>query len=277
MTSNPTATLDPKTLKQPVLLQTAIVTGGAGGIGQTISRRLAQEGYAVVVADLDQDAADRTAAALPAVGWAEHRGFAGNLADGETNKKLAAFAAETGPVGVVVNAVGISPKRDGGKIRFFELSDDEWNTVMAVNVAAPFFLVREVYRHMPTDGSASIVNLLSITAKTGTGGGPDASFGPFLPSSVVYGASKAALQNLTASLAHELADFRIRVNGVAPGFVQTPMLGDVPQDARLLGQVPMKRFATPDEIADAVAFLTGNQSTYITGTSLDVNGGFLTC
>lgn len=277
MTSNPTATLDPKTLKQPVLLQTAIVTGGAGGIGQTISRRLAQEGYAVVVADLDQDAADRTAAVLPAVGWAEHRGFAGNLADGETNKKLAAFAAETGPVGVVVNAVGISPKRDGGKIRFFELSDDEWNTVMAVNVAAPFFLVREVYRHMPTDGSASIVNLLSITAKTGTGGGPDASFGPFLPSSVVYGASKAALQNLTASLAHELADFRIRVNGVAPGFVQTPMLGDVPQDARLLGQVPMKRFATPDEIADAVAFLTGNQSTYITGTSLDVNGGFLTC
>jgi NAD(P)-dependent dehydrogenase (short-subunit alcohol dehydrogenase family) len=277
MTSNPTATLDPETLKQPVLLQTAIVTGGAGGIGQTISRRLAQEGYAVVVADLDQDAADRTAASLPDVGWAAHRGFAGNLADGETNKELAAFAAETGPVGVVVNAVGISPKRNGGKIRFFELSDDEWNTVMAVNVAAPFFLVREVYRHMPTDGSASIVNLLSITAKTGTGGGPDASFGPFLPSSAVYGASKAALQNLTASLAHELADFRIRVNGVAPGFVQTPMMGDVPQDARLLGQVPMKRFATPDEIADAVAFLTGNQSTYITGTSLDVNGGFLTC
>ena len=277
MTTNPTATLDPETLKQPARLQTAIVTGGAGGIGQTISRRLAQEGYAVVVADLDQDAADRTAAALPDVGWAEHRGFAGNLADGETNKELAAFAAETGPVGVVVNAVGISPKRNGGKIRFFELSDDEWNTVMAVNVAAPFFLVREVYRHMPTDGSASIVNLLSITAKTGTGGGPDAAFGPFLPSSVVYGASKAALQNLTASLAHELADFRIRVNGVAPGFVQTPMMGDVPQDARLLGQVPMKRFATPDEIADAVAFLTGNQSTYITGTSLDVNGGFLTC
>jgi len=107
--------------------------------------------------------------------------------------------------------------------------------------------------------------------------GPDAAFGPFLPSSVVYGASKAALQNLTASLAHELADFRIRVNGVAPGFVQTPMMGDVPQDARLLGQVPMKRFATPEEIADAVAFLTGDQSTYITGTSLDVNGGFLTC
>jgi NAD(P)-dependent dehydrogenase (short-subunit alcohol dehydrogenase family) len=277
MTSNPTATLEATAIKRPVLLQTAIVTGGAGGIGQVISRRLAAEGYAVVVADLDQAAADRTAASLPGVGWAEHRGFAGNLAEGAANKELAAFAAEAGPVGVVVNAVGISPKRNGQKIRFFELSDEEWHNVMAVNVAAPFFLIREVYRHMPTDGSASIVNLLSITAKAGTGGSPDAEFAPFLPSSVAYGASKAALQNLTASLAHELADFNIRVNGVAPGFVQTPMMGDVPQDAKLLGQVPMKRFARPEEIADAVAFLTGNQSTYITGISLDVNGGWLTC
>lgn len=277
MTSSPTTTLEPGTTRRPTLLQTAIVTGGAGGIGLAISKRLAGEGYAVVVADLDQEAADRAAASLPDVGWAEHRGFAGNLAHGDTNKDLAAFAAKTGPVGVVVNAVGISPKRNGRKIRFFELSDDEWNNVMAVNVAAPFFLIREVYRHMPTDGSASIVNLLSITAKTGTGGGPEAEFAPFLPSTVAYGASKAALQNLTASLAHELAEFNIRVNGVAPGFVQTPMMGQVPQDAKLLGQVPMKRFATPEEIADAVAFLSGNQSTYITGISLDVNGGWLTC
>jgi NAD(P)-dependent dehydrogenase (short-subunit alcohol dehydrogenase family) len=277
MTTNRTATLETEAVRQPVLLQTAIVTGGAGGIGQAISRRLAGEGYAVVVADIDEEAAVRTAASLPGVGWAEHRGFAGNLAEGAANRELAAFAAEAGPVGVLVNAVGISPKRDGRKIRFFELSDEDWNNVMAVNVAAPFFLIREVFRHMPTDGSASIVNLLSITAKTGTGGGLDADFAPFLPSSVAYGASKAALQNLTASLAHELADLKIRVNGVAPGFVQTTMTGDVRQDAKLLGQVPMKRFARPEEIADAVAFLTGNQSTYITGISLDVNGGWLTC
>ncbi len=243
MTSNPTATLDAAALKQPVLLQTAIVTGGAGGIGQVISRRLAAEGYAVVVADLDQDAADRTAASLPAWAGPNTAASPATWPTGAANKELAAFAAEAGPVGVVVNAVGISPKRNGQKIRFFELSDEDWHNVMAVNVAAPFFLIREVYRHMPTDGSASIVNLLSITAKAGTGGGPDAEFAPFLPSSVAYGASKAALQNLTASLAHELADLKIRVNGVAPGFVQTPMMGDVPQDARLLGQVPMKRFA----------------------------------
>lgn len=259
------------------LTRTAVVTGGAGGIGRTISRRLAAAGYAVVVADIDRAAAEQTAAALPEIDGAEHRGFAGDLTDSQVNRELAAFAADTAPIGVLVNAVGISPKRNGQKIRFFELSDEEWNRVMAINVSAPFFLVREAYRYMPTDGTASIVNLLSITAKLGTGNAPDADSGPFLPSTVAYGASKAALQNLTASLSHELAERRIRVNGVAPGFVRTPMMGEVPVDEKLLGQVPMRRYAEPEEIADAVAFLVSDQASYITGISLDVNGGWLTC
>lgn len=255
----------------------AIVTGGTGGIGRIISQRLAAEGYAVVVADIDPEATNAVAAGLPANGWADHRGFAGDLTLGDVNKDLAAFAAEIAPVGAVINAVGISPKRSGRKIEFFELGDEDWSQVMAVNVGAPFFLIREVYKHMPTDGSASIVNLLSVVAKIGTGGGANAASGPFLPSNVAYGASKAALQNLTASLAHELADRRIRVNGVAPGFVATPMMADVPQDAKLLNQVPMKRFAKPEEIADAVVFLVSEKASYITGASLDINGGMVTC
>jgi NAD(P)-dependent dehydrogenase (short-subunit alcohol dehydrogenase family) len=256
---------------------TAIVSGGAGGIGSAICRRLATDGYAVVVADLDAAAADEVAAALPAVAGGRHRGFAGDLTDGAVNRALAAFAAQDGPIGVLVNAVGISPKRDGRKIEFFEMSDAEWERVLAVNVSAPFFLIREAYRHMPTDGTASIVNLLSITAKLGTGGAPDADFPPYLPTTAAYGASKAALQNLTASLSRELADRRIRVNGVAPGFVQTPMMAAVPPEGNLLNQVPMKRFARPEEIADAVAFLVSDRASYITGTSLDINGGWLTC
>ncbi|PFG38980.1 NAD(P)-dependent dehydrogenase (short-subunit alcohol dehydrogenase family) [Georgenia soli] len=259
------------------LTQTAIVTGGAGGIGAAISRRLATAGYAVVVADADAAAAQRTAATLPEVDGADHRGFSGDLTESDVNRALAEAAAAQAPIGVIVNAVGISPKRDGRKISFFEMSDEEWNRVMAVNVSAPFFLIREAYRYMPTDGTASIVNLLSITAKLGTGGAPDAIFPPFLPSTVAYAASKAALQNLTASLSRELAGYRIRVNGVAPGFVQTPMMGEVPPEGPLLDQVPMHRFARPEEIADAVAFLVSNQASYITGTSLDVNGGWLTC
>ncbi|KAA9149416.1 SDR family oxidoreductase [Amycolatopsis acidicola] len=257
--------------------RTAIVTGGAGGLGSALCDRLARAGYGVVVADLDLEAAEKRAAALPEVDGLEHRAFAGDLTDSSVNRELATFAAGLAPIGVIVNAVGISPKRDGHKIPFTELSDEDWNRVLAVNVTAPFFLVREACELMPTDGSASIVNLLSITAKLGTGGAEGADFPPHLPSNVAYAASKAALQNLTASLSRELVDRNIRVNGVAPGFVRTPMMGDVPADGPLLNQVPMKRFARPGEIADAVAFLVSDQASYITGTSLDINGGWLTC
>ncbi|GAA1621352.1 SDR family NAD(P)-dependent oxidoreductase [Georgenia ruanii] len=277
MTTILTVTADRSGRPAPALTRTAIVTGGAGGIGSAISHRLARAGYGVVVADIDAAAADAAAASLPEVDGAEHRGFAGDLTDSAVNRDLAELAAQDAPIGVLVNAVGISPKRHGRKIPFFELTDAEWNQVLAVNVSAPFFLVREAFRHMPTDGSASIVNLLSITAKLGTGGLEGAAFPPYLPSTVAYAASKAALQNLTASLSRELADHRIRVNGVAPGFVQTPMMGQVPPEGPLLDQVPMRRFARPEEIADAVAFLVSDQASYVNGTSLDVNGGWLTC
>lgn len=257
--------------------QTAIVTGGAGGLGATISDRLARAGYGVVVADIDLDAAEKVAADLPNESTIGHRGFAGDLTDSEVNRELANVAAARAPIGALVNAVGISPKRNGHKIPFSELTDEDWNRVMKANVSAPFFLVREAYQLMPTDGSASIVNLLSITAKLGAGGVEDAEFPPYLPSNVAYAASKAALQNLTASLSRELAGLRIRVNGIAPGFVQTPMIDEVPADGPLLSQVPMKRFARPTEIANAVAFLVSGQASYITGTSLDVNGGWFTC
>ncbi|MCG2623373.1 SDR family oxidoreductase [Arthrobacter sp. I2-34] len=255
--------------------QTAIVTGGAGGIGRVISRRLAEAGYQVVVADANETAAKQTAADLP--GAVAHSWFAGDLTDSGTNRELAAQAAGLAPIGVIVNAVGISPKDNGRKRPFWEIGDEEWDLVMAVNVRAPFLLVREAFRQMPSDGSASIVNLLSITSKLGTGGAPDAAFPPYLPSSVAYAASKAALQNLTASLSRELAGFNIRVNGVAPGFVATTMTGGMPDEAKMLAQVPAGRFGRPEEIADAIEFLASDKASYINGASLDINGGWLTC
>jgi NAD(P)-dependent dehydrogenase (short-subunit alcohol dehydrogenase family) len=161
-------------------------------------------------------------------------------------------------------------------VAFHEISDEDWFRVMAVNVAAPFFLVREAYRNMPTDGSASIVNVLSITARTGTGGPEGGTFSPRFPSMLVYGASKAALHNMTASLAHELAALRIRVNGVAPGFVATPMLSGTDGADALAAQVPLGRYADPSEVADAVEFLASAKASYITGACLDVNGGLHT-
>ncbi|MBG6238449.1 NAD(P)-dependent dehydrogenase (short-subunit alcohol dehydrogenase family) [Mycetocola sp. CAN_C7] len=260
-------------------LRSAIVSGGGGGIGSVVAHRLAELGYVVVVADANSEAAERVASALPVIDRGAHAAVSGDLTDVDVNRKAARAAAAMAPIGVLVNAVGISPKDNGRKRPFFDVSEDEWDTVMAVNVKAPFLLIKEAYEHMAQDGSASIVNILSITSKLGSGGLPGDVFPPFLPSSVAYGASKAALQNLTASLSRELSSRRIRVNGVAPGFVATAMTGGMPdaETIQMTTQVPMGRFGQPHEVTDAIEFLISDKASYITGTSLDVNGGWLTC
>lgn len=255
-------------------MRTAIVTGGAGGLGSVISRRLAGEGYTVIVADLDQARVDAVVEELPAVAGPAHQGFAGDLTSSAVNRELAELAASVAPIGLIVNAVGISPKKDGQKIPFTELNDELWNSILAVNLSAPFYLLREAAPYLAEDGTASIINLLSITARVGTGAPSGAEFGPFIPSSIAYGATKAALHNMTKSLAHELAERRVRVNGVAPGYVRTAMMDSVPQDKRLLSSVPMGRLAEPEEVADAIVFLASERASYITGACLDLNGGW---
>ncbi|GAA5035708.1 glucose 1-dehydrogenase [Microbacterium fluvii] len=255
------------------------MTGGGGGIGSIVSGRLAAAGYAVVVADASAEAAQAVASGLAAGDGRQHRAVAGDLTTAEANRAAVAAAREIGLLSVLVNAVGISPKENGKKRPFYEVSPEEWDLTLAVNVKAPLLLVQEAFRHMPTDGSASIVNILSITSKWGTGGLPGALFPPFLPSSVAYAASKGALQNLTGSLARELSSWSIRVNGVAPGFVATQMTGGMPsaETQQMTDQIPMGRFARPDEIADAIEFLISSKASYINGASLDINGGALTC
>jgi NAD(P)-dependent dehydrogenase (short-subunit alcohol dehydrogenase family) len=261
------------------IARSAIVSGGGGGIGSVVSERLAAAGFHVVVADASQAAADHVVASLPTVGGARHATVAGDLTSPGANQAAVDAALDLGTLSVLVNAVGISPKDEGRKRPFFDVSPEEWDLVMAVNVKAPLLLIQAAFRHMPTDGSASIVNILSITSKSGTGGLAGDPFPPFMPSSVAYSTSKGALQNLTGSLARELSSFHIRVNGVAPGFVATPMTGGMPdaETKQMTDQVPMARFARPSEIADAIEFLISDKASYITGASLDVNGGALTC
>lgn len=255
----------------------AIVSGGAGGIGSVISARLADLGYSVVIADASEGHAHRVKDTLTTEKGQQHRVVFGDLTQDETNKEAAACAAELGTLTTLVNAVGISPKRNGEKINFFDIDTELWDTIMAVNVKAPFLLIREAYSYMPTDGTASIVNLLSITAKLGSGGLSTDTFSPTLPSAATYAASKAALQNLTATLSRELSSYNIRVNGVAPGLVSTNMTGAVPDKEGMAAQIPMGRFGTTKEVADAIEFLIGTKSTYINGASIDINGGWYTC
>ena len=195
---------------------------------------------------------------LPDVGWAEHRGFAGNLAEGDANRELAAFAAKPGRSGWWSTPSASPPSataaRSASSSSATKNGTTSWRSTPARAVLPyPRGLPAHAHGRQREHREPALHHL-----QAGTGGGPDADFAPFLPSSVAYGASKAALQNLTASLAHELADLKIRVNGVAPGFVQTPMMGKRPRRTpNSSNQVPMKRFARPEEIADAVAFLVG--------------------
>lgn len=258
--------------------RSAIVTGGAGGMGSLTCERLARLGYSVVVADSNGEGAQRVAASLPTQASSQqHTGIGADLTTLEAARITVSAAKELGTLSVVINAIGVSPKKDGKKKPFFDITPEEWDFVMAVNLKAPFLMIRESFEAMPTDGSASIVNILSITSKMGTGGLPGDTFPPFTPSSAAYGASKGALQNLTASLSRELSSRRIRVNGVAPGHTSTPMTAQVRIEDQLVSQVPLGRPAKPEEIADAIEFLISDKASYITGTSLDVNGGWLTC
>lgn len=257
--------------------QVAIVSGGAGGIGSTISSRLAEAGYSVVVADASEEGAQAAVQGLSRARDQRHVAVTGDLTRDETNRRVVDCGQEIGVLSSIVNAVGISPKKNGEKIDFFDIDSELWDSILAVNLKAPFLLVREAYASMPTDGSASIVNLLSITAKLGAGGLATDGFPPFLPSTAAYAASKAALQNLTATLARELSSYGIRVNGVAPGLIATEMTGAVPDKGGMAAQIPMRRFGTPQEVADAIEFLLSEKSSYITGASLDLNGGWHTC
>lgn len=251
----------------------AVVTGGAGSIGSAIVRRLDAQGYRLVVADA---AGDRIEALLSELDRG-HIGIAGDLTDPALIERIGATADELGGVQALVNVAGISPKGPSGKLQYDEITWDGFRTVLEVNTLAPFFLMQRVVPSMPTDGTGAIVNILSVAARLSTGGPRGASYYPHVASAVHYGASKAALHNIQTGLARELAPLRIRVNGVAPGFIASEMTENIPGGEReqVLGDIPWGRPGTPDEIAAAVEFALSPGAQYMTGAVIDVNGGWL--
>lgn len=251
----------------------AVVTGGAGSIGRAIVARLARQGYRVAVIDVDQTRIDAVLASLEG----DHLGYVGDLTEPAFIDRVAAELAVEGRVSVLANVAGISPKGPQGKINFDEITWDEFRRVLEVNTLAPFFLIQRLVPLMPKDGSATIVNILSIAARMSTGGPRGAVYPPHIASSLHYGASKSALHNIQMGLARELAPRRIRVNGVAPGFIASDMTVNIPDVERdvVVNEIPWGRLGTPDEIAAAVDFLVSTDASYLTGAVIDVNGGWL--
>ncbi len=239
--------------------QVAFVTGAGSGMGRAIAIQFAREGARVVCADINLPAAKQTVAQLPAgAGLAIHL----DVTSEESVQAAVTHAVETfGRLDILVNSAGIGPVRS-----WDELTLEDWNRTLAVNLTGVFLCCKAVTPIMRRQRYGRIVNISSIAGKQYS-----AIIGAH------YGASKAGVIGLTRYLARVLAPDGILVNCVAPGTTETPFSESYIGAAReiQLKNIPLGRFARPEEIADAVLFLCSPRAAYITGETLNVNGGLL--
>lgn len=244
----------------------AIVTGAGQGIGKAIACRLAQDGFAVAIVDINPIALDQVRKEIEAFG-ASALGLTADLTKLDEIQKAISLAAEWGELRVLVNNAGrvlITP--------FLEITEQEWDAILTLNLKTVFFTMQFAVPHM-TEG-AHIVNLSSISGRSGR------------PDQPHYAAAKSAVISLTQSAALAFAPRGITVNAVCPGVVDTAMtssiheirasaLGITPRESldRIISRIPLGRIETPEDVAGAVSFLCSPNAAYITGQSLNVCGG----
>ncbi|MGI4802771.1 MAG: 3-oxoacyl-[acyl-carrier-protein] reductase [Janthinobacterium lividum] len=235
--------------------KSALVTGASGGIGAGIARALHAQGAKVALSGTRRDALEALAAELgdgAAVCPADLREA------GSAEALIAAAEAACGPLAILVNNAGLT--KDGLAIR---MKDEDWATVLDVDLAAPFRLARAALRGMLKRRAGRIIGIGSVVGATGN------------PGQANYAAAKAGLVGMSKALAQEVGSRGITVNVIAPGFVETPMtdvLNDE-QKARLIAGIPLGRMGAPADVAGAAVFLASDEAAWITGVTLHVNGG----
>jgi 3-oxoacyl-[acyl-carrier protein] reductase len=237
----------------------ALVTGSARGIGYEIALRLAEEGASVVLVDLA--GAETAAGRLKAMGR-DASACPLDITDMEAvDAAVASIIGEKGKIDILVNNAGIIARG-----AFLDLSREQWLKVMDVNVNGNFYLCKAVIPHMIRRKDGNILNITSIAGKMGD-----------ITASPVYGTSKGAITTLTKSLARQLAAYGIRVNAVAPHAIETDMSAEWSEEKRraVIDAIPLRRMGTAREVAEAALFLVSEGAAFITGETLNVNGGFL--
>ena len=235
----------------------AVVTGAGSGIGRAIALRLAGDGAAVAVWDLDRAGAEETVAAIGKRGGRAIACVLDASAEAEIASAAARTREELGPVAILVNNAGIT-----GHCAFVDITPEMWERMLRINLSGPFLCTRAVLPDMLAAGWGRIVNISSSSAQTGA------------HKMAHYVASKGGVIGFTKALALELAAKGITVNNIPPGFVDTPMLRGSHVDVEAAAAAsPMKRPGRPEDIAAACSYLASEAAGYVTGQTLSVNGG----
>lgn len=238
--------------------KTAIITGSGRGIGAAIAKRLAKDGYDIVINELSEQAGEQTAEECRALG-VKASVYACDVSNyAQCEEMVKKVKEEFGTIDILVNNAGIT--RDGLLLR---MSEETYDDVIRINQKSVFNMTKLVGAVMLRQKSGSIVNLASVAGLYGN------------PGQMNYSASKGAVIAMTKTSAKELGSRGIRVNAVAPGFISTPMTDKLTDEQKnaILAQIAMKRYGTADEVANVVAFLCGEQSSYVTGQIIEISGG----
>jgi NAD(P)-dependent dehydrogenase (short-subunit alcohol dehydrogenase family) len=235
----------------------ALITGAGGGIGEATAFLFAQEGAKVGVQDVNVEAAEKVAAAI------NDKGGKAVAIAGDVTKKancetmVQSVVSEYGKIDILINNAGINKDALTRK-----MTEEQWDDVLRVNLKGTFLMCQAAYEPMSQASYGRIVNTASIGALGNVG-------------QANYSASKAGVMGLTRTLALEFAKARINVNCVAPGATETKMTAGIPEDVRkfIENKIPFRRFAKPEEIAQAHLFFAGDEASYVTGQTLFVDGG----
>jgi 3-oxoacyl-[acyl-carrier protein] reductase len=238
----------------------ALVTGAARGIGQAIALKLAAEGADLALCDLKAEWLEETAGKVKELGRRVEC-YSVDVSNGDAvNETVKAVEKDFGQIDVLVNNAGIT--KDGLLMR---MSEDDWDAVLNVNLKGVFLFTKAAMRGMMKKRSGSIVNIASIIGLIGNAGQAN------------YAASKGGVIAFTKTVARELASRNVRCNAVAPGFIRTAMTDALPEEVqqKMLNNIPLNKFGTPDDVANVVAFLAGDVSGYVTGQVISTCGGMV--
>jgi 3-oxoacyl-[acyl-carrier protein] reductase len=236
----------------------ALVTGAAQGIGKAVALLLARNGADIVVSDINLEKAEETANEIKSIGR-KALAVKGDVANwNDVERMVEVILEKFAKIDILVNNAGIT--RDKLVLR---MTEEDWDAVLDVNLKGTFHCTKAVVRHMAKQRSGKIVNIASVVGEMGNAGQAN------------YSASKAGVIGLTKTIAREFAQRGININAIAPGYIETPMTEVLPEKAKeeLKKLIPMERLGKPEDIAEAVLFLVSEESNYITGHVLNVNGG----